>query len=72
MREQRVFADHREWVVQWVLGHEAPEIVSVHSTDDITFEVEEDVTDEIEGTKRQQKIYEALEVALQRERHDDY
>jgi hypothetical protein len=71
-REQRVWADHREWVVGWVEGYRivgdkdypAIEIVSVHATNDETFEVEAEVTDEIEGTKRQQKIYEALELAL--------
>ena len=77
-REQRVWADHREWVVGWVEGYRivgdkdypAIEIVSVHATNDETFEVEADVTEEIDGTDRHQKIYESLEVALQKEREE--
>lgn len=78
IREQRVFADHREWFVLWQHGsyivgdkdYSCPEIVSIHSTDEETFEVEADVTDEIDGTDRHQKIYEALEVVLQKEREE--
>jgi hypothetical protein len=78
IREQRVFADHREWVVLWQHGsyivgdkdYPAIEIVSVHATNEDTLEVEADVTDQIDGTDRHQKIYRALEVALQEEREE--
>ena len=78
MREQRVFADGREWLVGWESGYRivgdmdypAIEIVSVHATNDETFEIEADVTHAIDGTKLNQKIYEALEVALQKEREE--
>jgi len=78
MREQRVFADGREWLVNlesgcWNEGRcDFPviEIVSVHATNDETFEVEADVTHAIDGTKLNQKIYDALEVALQKEREE--
>lgn len=73
---QRVFADGREWSVQWEhgawneCGGDFPviEIVSVHSTNDETFEIEADVTDEIDGTKLSNKIYSALELSLAQER----
>ena len=78
MREQRVFADGREWLVNWESGYwnegrcEFPviEIVIVHETNDETFETEADVTHAIDGTKLNQKIYEAREVALQKEREE--
>ena len=74
-RETRVWADHREWLVLWEHGsyvvgdkdYPAPEIVRIYSTDEDTFEVEADVTDQIDGTDRHQKIYRALEVALKQE-----
>ena len=76
--EQRVFADGREWSVHWEQGawntggcdFPTIEIVSIHSTNDGTFDIIADVTDDIDGTKLNQKIYEALEVALQEEREE--
>ena len=77
--ENRVSADGREWVVHWEAGswsngggdYKTIEIVSIHSTND-TFEIESDVTDSIDGTKLNQQIYSALELALAQERENDY
>jgi hypothetical protein len=74
--EQRVSADGREWSVHWEQGawntggcdFPTIEIVSIHSTNDDTFEIVADVTDEIDGTKLSNQIHDALEVALQMER----
>ena len=78
MMQNRVFADGREWLVNWETGYwnegrcDFPviEIVSVHATNDETFEIEVDVTHAIDGTKLNQKIYEALEAALKKEREE--
>jgi hypothetical protein len=79
MNENRVFADGREWVVQWETGYwntggcDFPviEVVSIHSTDDDSFEIVADVTDEIDGTKLSNQIYKALELALALERANE-
>jgi len=76
--EQRVSADGREWSVHWEAGswsngggdYKTIEIVSVHSTNDDTFENESDVTDSIDGTKLSHKIHNALELALAQEREE--
>lgn len=80
MNDNRVFADGREWVVQWETGYwnnggcDFPviEVVSIHSTDEETFEIVADVTDEIDGTKLGNQIYKALELDLALERANEH